>query len=179
MFVSRFTRFCWGNQKNEIFSFLSSYILILNFLVYYRKSSSDIPAGQQIRCTPDWGENAVSGDHLWVPISVSGDSCYVGDNDCLVSPIFKFVFSRVNCEFQGCDEKTCGGQGWWMNFRSTSNWWMCWSIIWHWEIDSNFQWNNWTDHISLCLWVPASMSIKWIDWVSRGYTRSRIGWMEC
>ncbi|XP_062700197.1 eye-specific diacylglycerol kinase isoform X2 [Aedes albopictus] len=38
--------------------------------------------GRQIRCTPDWSENAVSGDHLWVPTSVSGDCCYVGDNDC-------------------------------------------------------------------------------------------------
>jgi hypothetical protein len=26
----------------------------------------------------------VSGDHLWVPTSVSGDCCYVGDNDCTV-----------------------------------------------------------------------------------------------
>ncbi|XP_053661168.1 eye-specific diacylglycerol kinase [Anopheles marshallii] len=40
------------------------------------------PHGRQIRCTPDWSENAVSGDHLWVPTSVSGDCCYVGDNDC-------------------------------------------------------------------------------------------------
>ncbi|XP_065072837.1 eye-specific diacylglycerol kinase isoform X2 [Ochlerotatus camptorhynchus] len=38
--------------------------------------------GRQIRCTPDWSENAVSGDHLWVPTSVSGDCCYVGDSDC-------------------------------------------------------------------------------------------------
>ncbi|XP_055612047.1 eye-specific diacylglycerol kinase isoform X2 [Uranotaenia lowii] len=45
------------------------------------KSSTD-PHGRQIRCTPDWSENAVSGDHLWVPTSVSGDFCYVGDSDC-------------------------------------------------------------------------------------------------
>ncbi|XP_055681925.1 uncharacterized protein LOC129789281 isoform X2 [Lutzomyia longipalpis] len=36
-----------------------------------------------IRCTPDWSENAVAGDHLWVPTSVSGDCCYVGDNECV------------------------------------------------------------------------------------------------
>ncbi|XP_040172238.1 eye-specific diacylglycerol kinase isoform X3 [Anopheles arabiensis] len=40
------------------------------------------PHGRQIRCTPDWSENAVSGDHLWVPTSVSGDCCCVGDNEC-------------------------------------------------------------------------------------------------
>ncbi|XP_055526255.1 eye-specific diacylglycerol kinase isoform X2 [Wyeomyia smithii] len=45
------------------------------------KSSAD-PHGRQIRCTPDWSENAVSGDHLWVATSVSGDCCYLGDNDC-------------------------------------------------------------------------------------------------
>ncbi|EAA06452.5 AGAP000519-PA [Anopheles gambiae str. PEST] len=38
--------------------------------------------GGPIRCTPDWSENAVSGDHLWVPTSVSGDCCCVGDNEC-------------------------------------------------------------------------------------------------
>lgn len=38
-----------------------------------------------IRCTPDWAEGAVNGDHLWVPTSVSGDFCYVGDADCTVS----------------------------------------------------------------------------------------------
>ncbi|XP_049545333.1 eye-specific diacylglycerol kinase-like [Anopheles darlingi] len=36
----------------------------------------------QIRCTPDWTSAAVPGDHLWVPTAVSGDWCYVGDNDC-------------------------------------------------------------------------------------------------
>uniref|UniRef100_A0A182Y7T8 Uncharacterized protein n=1 Tax=Anopheles stephensi TaxID=30069 RepID=A0A182Y7T8_ANOST len=50
-------------------------------LVAQRLRSGD-PHGRQIRCTPDWSENAVSGDHLWVPTSVSGDCCYVGDNDC-------------------------------------------------------------------------------------------------
>uniref|UniRef100_A0A182QAE4 Diacylglycerol kinase n=1 Tax=Anopheles farauti TaxID=69004 RepID=A0A182QAE4_9DIPT len=50
-------------------------------LVAHRLRSVD-PHGRQIRCTPDWSENAVSGDHLWVPTSVSGDCCYVGDNDC-------------------------------------------------------------------------------------------------
>ncbi|XP_058833302.1 eye-specific diacylglycerol kinase isoform X2 [Topomyia yanbarensis] len=45
------------------------------------KTSAD-SHGRQIRCTPDWSENAVSGDHLWVTTSVSGDCCYLGDSEC-------------------------------------------------------------------------------------------------
>lgn len=39
---------------------------------------------RQPRQTPDWGENAVAGDHLWSPTSISGDFCYVGDTECTV-----------------------------------------------------------------------------------------------
>ncbi|XP_049540536.1 eye-specific diacylglycerol kinase-like [Anopheles darlingi] len=39
--------------------------------------------GRQIRCTPDWSENAISGDHLWVPTSVSGECCSLGEADCV------------------------------------------------------------------------------------------------
>lgn len=45
---------------------------------------------RQIRCTPDWSENAIAGDHLWIPTSVSGDCCYIGDGDCTVS-LFYFI----------------------------------------------------------------------------------------
>ncbi|XP_039453074.1 eye-specific diacylglycerol kinase isoform X4 [Culex pipiens pallens] len=51
------------------------------FSLLFPKTSADTH-GRQIRCTPDWSENAVSGDHLWVPTSVSGDCCYLGDSDC-------------------------------------------------------------------------------------------------
>lgn len=47
-----------------------------------RKTSD---GARQIRCTPDWGENAVSGDHLWVPTSFSSETCYLGESDCTVS----------------------------------------------------------------------------------------------
>ncbi|XP_059484694.1 eye-specific diacylglycerol kinase-like isoform X8 [Neocloeon triangulifer] len=41
------------------------------------------PAGErQLRSTPDWGDGAINGDHLWVPTSASGDLCYVGDSEC-------------------------------------------------------------------------------------------------
>ncbi|XP_028158056.1 eye-specific diacylglycerol kinase isoform X2 [Ostrinia furnacalis] len=35
-----------------------------------------------LRSTPDWGDGAISGEHLWSPTSVSGDCCYVGDAEC-------------------------------------------------------------------------------------------------
>jgi hypothetical protein len=55
------------------------------FFVFLIRKSGDNSSSRQIRNTPDWSENAVSGDHLWVPTSVSGDCCYVGDSDCTVS----------------------------------------------------------------------------------------------
>ncbi|XP_049820246.1 eye-specific diacylglycerol kinase isoform X2 [Aethina tumida] len=49
--------------------------------LYNRKSVGDI-GERVVRSTPDWSETALNGDHLWVPTSVSGDFCYVGDADC-------------------------------------------------------------------------------------------------
>ncbi|CRK97224.1 CLUMA_CG010621, isoform B [Clunio marinus] len=50
--------------------------------LYHKGKPGDHSGSRQIRNTPDWSDNAVSGDHLWVSTSVSGDCCYVGDNDC-------------------------------------------------------------------------------------------------
>lgn len=55
------------------------------FPPFFHSKSGDSSGSRQIRNTPDWSDNAVSGDHLWVPTSVSGDCCYIGDNDCTVS----------------------------------------------------------------------------------------------
>jgi hypothetical protein len=75
-------------------------IIIFSYLFFYyalpwcyrhcnnindNRKPGDSSGTRQIRNTPDWSENAVSGDHLWVPTSVSGDCCYIGDNDCTVS----------------------------------------------------------------------------------------------
>uniref|UniRef100_A0A182MFD5 Uncharacterized protein n=1 Tax=Anopheles culicifacies TaxID=139723 RepID=A0A182MFD5_9DIPT len=67
-------------------------------LVALRLRSGD-SHGRQIRCTPDWSENAVSGDHLWVPTSVSGDCCYVGDNDCTVSILAYYNLGENPCRY--------------------------------------------------------------------------------
>nr|CAD7426429.1 unnamed protein product [Timema monikensis] len=37
---------------------------------------------RSVRCTPDWSDSALNGEHLWVPTSASGDLCYVGEPDC-------------------------------------------------------------------------------------------------
>lgn len=55
------------------------------FFFICRKSLGGDSSSRQIRCTPDWSENAIANDHLWVPTSVSGDCCYVGESDCTVS----------------------------------------------------------------------------------------------
>nr|XP_022904249.1 eye-specific diacylglycerol kinase isoform X2 [Onthophagus taurus] len=49
----------------------------------YPKGKSHTEGGERIlRSTPDWGDQAINGDHLWIPTSVSGDFCYAGDTDC-------------------------------------------------------------------------------------------------
>lgn len=45
----------------------------------YRSEST-----RKISQIPDWGENALASDHLWMPTSISGDFCCIGDNDCAV-----------------------------------------------------------------------------------------------
>ncbi|CAH0387748.1 unnamed protein product [Bemisia tabaci] len=56
------------------------------FRVYSKAVQGDGESGpRQIRSTPDWGDTATNGEHLWVPTSASGDFCYVGEGDCTVS----------------------------------------------------------------------------------------------
>uniref|UniRef100_A0A8C3DVR7 Diacylglycerol kinase n=1 Tax=Corvus moneduloides TaxID=1196302 RepID=A0A8C3DVR7_CORMO len=38
---------------------------------------------RQIRSTVDWSEAAVYGEHIWFETNVSGDFCYVGDQNCM------------------------------------------------------------------------------------------------
>ncbi|KAG8234472.1 hypothetical protein J437_LFUL015114, partial [Ladona fulva] len=45
-------------------------------------SSGEGAQQRALRSTPDWGESAANGDHLWSPTNASGDLCYVGENDC-------------------------------------------------------------------------------------------------
>ncbi|XP_048526386.1 eye-specific diacylglycerol kinase isoform X2 [Dendroctonus ponderosae] len=40
------------------------------------------PTERSHKGTPDWGESAAIGDHLWVSTAVSGEFCYVGDTEC-------------------------------------------------------------------------------------------------
>uniref|UniRef100_K7FA86 Diacylglycerol kinase n=1 Tax=Pelodiscus sinensis TaxID=13735 RepID=K7FA86_PELSI len=38
---------------------------------------------RQIRNTVDWSETAIYGEHIWFETSVSGDFCYVGEQNCV------------------------------------------------------------------------------------------------
>lgn len=62
---------------------------------FFLRFSKSGDSARQIRQTPDWSENAVANDHLWVPTSVSGDFCYVGDSDCTVSFILFYFYFRI------------------------------------------------------------------------------------
>ncbi|XP_053321248.1 diacylglycerol kinase iota isoform X4 [Spea bombifrons] len=50
------------------------------------------------RTTLDWSENAVNGEHLWQETNVSGDLCYLGEENCQV----KFSKSAVRRKCAAC-----------------------------------------------------------------------------
>ncbi|XP_063800355.1 diacylglycerol kinase zeta isoform X5 [Pseudophryne corroboree] len=50
----------------------------------------------QVRSTVDWSEAAVYGDHLWFETNVSGDFCYVGEQNC-TAKIQQKSASRRKC----------------------------------------------------------------------------------
>ncbi|XP_055506337.1 diacylglycerol kinase iota [Leucoraja erinacea] len=39
---------------------------------------------REMRTSPDWTENALNGDHIWMETNASGDFCYLGEENCLV-----------------------------------------------------------------------------------------------
>uniref|UniRef100_A0A336MC81 Diacylglycerol kinase n=2 Tax=Culicoides sonorensis TaxID=179676 RepID=A0A336MC81_CULSO len=73
--LSYFNNICVSRRRNAV-RFKNRPI---PYQLFLRKTSD---GARQIRCTPDWGENAVSGDHLWVPTSFSSEACYLGESDC-------------------------------------------------------------------------------------------------
>ncbi|KAJ7998332.1 hypothetical protein DPEC_G00221600 [Dallia pectoralis] len=46
--------------------------------------------------TVDWSENAQYGDHIWFETSISGDSCYVGEQYCVAKTMQKSI-ARKKC----------------------------------------------------------------------------------
>ncbi|KAM4617915.1 diacylglycerol kinase zeta isoform 3-T4 [Discoglossus pictus] len=59
---------------------------------------SSVPSDSetQVRSTVDWSEAAVYGDHLWFETNVSGDFCYVGEQNCMAK-IQQKSASRRKC----------------------------------------------------------------------------------
>ncbi|KAI1237918.1 hypothetical protein IHE44_0014011 [Lamprotornis superbus] len=51
---------------------------------------------RQIRNTVDWSEAAVYGEHIWFETNVSGDFCYVGEQNCMAKLLQK-PLSRRKC----------------------------------------------------------------------------------
>ncbi|KAM6074599.1 diacylglycerol kinase zeta isoform 4-T4 [Chlamydotis macqueenii] len=51
---------------------------------------------RQIRTTVDWSETAVYGEHIWFETNVSGDFCYVGEQNCMAKLLQK-PLSRRKC----------------------------------------------------------------------------------
>ncbi|OXB57667.1 hypothetical protein ASZ78_007740 [Callipepla squamata] len=45
---------------------------------------------RQIRSTVDWSETAVYGEHIWFETNVSGDFCYVGEQNCMAKLLINF-----------------------------------------------------------------------------------------
>ncbi|KAG2463235.1 DGKZ kinase, partial [Polypterus senegalus] len=46
---------------------------------------------REIRSTVDWTESALYGDHIWFETNVSGDFCYVGEQNCIAKALPAFV----------------------------------------------------------------------------------------
>ncbi|XP_051778657.1 diacylglycerol kinase zeta isoform X4 [Erpetoichthys calabaricus] len=51
---------------------------------------------REIRSTVDWTESALYGDHIWFETNVSGDFCYVGEQNCIAKALQKSV-PRKKC----------------------------------------------------------------------------------
>ncbi|XP_062824014.1 diacylglycerol kinase zeta isoform X1 [Anolis carolinensis] len=51
---------------------------------------------REIRSTVDWSEGAIYGEHIWFETNVSGDFCYVGEQNCVAKMLQK-PFSKRKC----------------------------------------------------------------------------------
>ncbi|XP_067413738.1 diacylglycerol kinase zeta isoform X3 [Emydura macquarii macquarii] len=51
---------------------------------------------RQIRNTVDWSETAIYGEHIWFETNISGDFCYVGEQNC-VAKMLQRPLSRRKC----------------------------------------------------------------------------------
>ncbi len=85
---------CACDRCISSYEFLNSQLHLYGIEIliwYYRKNNpgevviqSENGERRVLRSTPDWTEEAVNGDHLWVATSASGDLCYVLDQECTV-----------------------------------------------------------------------------------------------
>ena len=84
-----------GRVENFLFHPLDIHFLPLPPLFFHRKNNpgevviqSENGERRILRSTPDWTDEAVNAEHVWMPTSASGDLCYVStDHECNVSPL--------------------------------------------------------------------------------------------
>ncbi|XP_041074637.1 diacylglycerol kinase zeta isoform X3 [Polyodon spathula] len=92
---------CYYDPRHETWSgFLSKAIAKsgLQHLVAQPCASATVKSDpeREIRSTADWSENALYGEHIWFETNVSGDFCYVGEQNCIAKALQKSV-SRKKC----------------------------------------------------------------------------------
>ncbi|KAK1159692.1 diacylglycerol kinase zeta-like isoform X3 [Acipenser oxyrinchus oxyrinchus] len=92
---------CYYDPRHETWSgFLSKAIAKsgLQHLVAQPCASATVKSDpeREIRSTADWSENALYGEHIWFETNVSGDFCYVGEQNCIAKALQKSV-PRKKC----------------------------------------------------------------------------------
>ncbi|MGH0131560.1 UNVERIFIED_CONTAM: hypothetical protein FKN15_065765 [Acipenser sinensis] len=92
---------CYYDPRHETWSgFLSKAIAKsgLQHLVAQPCTSATVKSDpeREIRSTADWSENALYGEHIWFETNVSGDFCYVGEQNCIAKALQKSV-PRKKC----------------------------------------------------------------------------------
>ncbi|KAK1161783.1 hypothetical protein AOXY_G19423 [Acipenser oxyrinchus oxyrinchus] len=92
---------CYYDPRHETWSgFLSKAIAKsgLQHLVAQPCTSATVKTDpeREIRSTADWSENALYGEHIWFETNVSGDFCYVGEQNCIAKALQKSV-PRKKC----------------------------------------------------------------------------------
>ncbi|RXM34379.1 Diacylglycerol kinase zeta [Acipenser ruthenus] len=92
---------CYYDPRHETWSgFLSKAIAKsgLQHLVAQPCTSATVKSDpeREIRSTVDWSENALYGEHIWFETNVSGDFCYVGEQNCIAKALQKSV-PRKKC----------------------------------------------------------------------------------
>nr|CAD7426430.1 unnamed protein product [Timema monikensis] len=104
-------QFSRTGDKAETKINITAQALRLKFLYIRSEESSGGDVYRSVRCTPDWSDSALNGEHLWVPTSASGDLCYVGEPDCSLKFKSGKQFCQETVQTNGISKTTFQGSG--------------------------------------------------------------------